>query len=166
MHQCTMASDDDANLPEPRLLDAPPSYAFVPDGMRNPIGRPSKYRPEYCQIAVEMGLHGKTIAGLAAALTVSRECIYQWARDHEAFSDALSRMRELSQTWWEDHAQAHLTAKHYQAQLWRYSMAGRFKDDYGEQNKTVDVTVTLRDALADAKPVRAEVIEVKDSKAD
>lgn len=67
-------------------------------------GRPTLYDPDYCDLAIEHMGGGLSIAGLAGKLKVSRETIYQWARDHEEFSDALNIARGASALWWEDRA--------------------------------------------------------------
>lgn len=135
-----------------RLLPAPPKAT----GM----GRPTLYDPIHCALVVKMGQGGKSRAQIASILNVSRATLYEWGDVHPAFSDALARAREHEQAWWEAHAQKHLKAKHYQAQLWRYSMAGRFKDDYAEQDRSVNVSISLRDAISaaeQAKPIEAHV---------
>jgi hypothetical protein len=67
-------------------------------------GRPTLYDPEYCDLAIEHMSGGLSIAGLAGRLKVSRDTIYQWAQDHEEFSDALNEARAASAAWWEDRA--------------------------------------------------------------
>ena len=41
--------------------------------------------------------------------------------------------KTYEQQWWEDHAQKNLKGKHYQSQVWRTSMAARFRDEYAER---------------------------------
>lgn len=62
------------------------------------LGRPSKYNDEVlkCADAYLKGAYKTqgnaipSIAGLAFALGVSRECIYEWGRVHPEFSDILA----------------------------------------------------------------------------
>ena len=61
---------------------------------KNPIGRPSKYgeclprAQEYLMGAWRtVGDVVPSIAGLACFLGVTRECIYEWQRTHDGFSD-------------------------------------------------------------------------------
>lgn len=65
---------------------------------KNEVGRPSKYNDQIleCADAYLKGAYKKqgnaipSIAGLAFALGVSRECVYEWGRVHPEFSDILS----------------------------------------------------------------------------
>lgn len=65
---------------------------------KNEVGRPSKYNDQTLKCAEAylkrvyktQGNAIPSIAGLAFALGVSRECVYEWGRVHPEFSDILS----------------------------------------------------------------------------
>ena len=99
-------------------------------------GRPTEYLPEYCERVIELGKLGKSLTQMACELDVHRDTLYEWARAHPAFSDALTRARQWSQTWWEDKGQAGLDTSGFNASLWSRSMAARFPDDYTERKQT------------------------------
>lgn len=103
---------------------------------KRPVGRPSKYKPEFCEQIIELGKQGKSIAQMAAAFDVDKASVYDWAASHEEFSTALARARTYSQTWWEDKAQQNLGTRDFNAQLWLKSVASRFRDDYTEKQVT------------------------------
>ncbi|MEI7652569.1 MAG: hypothetical protein WCJ96_11245, partial [Verrucomicrobiota bacterium] len=111
----------------------------------------SKYKPEYCD-AVEMwGKQGKSRAEIATLLHLDRKTLFNWERDYEQFAAALARAMTASQAWWEGKAQKSLDKKHFQANLWRYSMAGRFKEDYAERPQaTAGELVDFLSAVVDA----------------
>jgi hypothetical protein len=100
------------------------------------MARPTLYLQEYCETAIALGKDGKSIARLAAELDVSRECIYEWARVHPEFSDALTRMRNLSQAWWEDAGQNAMFTPGFNASVWAKSISCRFPDDWRDSTKT------------------------------
>lgn len=102
-------------------------------------GRPSAYNPEYCEVAIEAGKAGKSVAWLASELDVNKDTIYEWAKVHPGFSDALTRMRAHSQRWWEDKGQDGMVMPGFSASVWSRSMAARFPDDWRE-NKGVELT--------------------------
>lgn len=105
---------------------------MLPKRKRTGPGRPSLYKPEYCE-AVEMwGRQGKSRAQLCSLLNISRNTLNDWERQFPEFHESLARAMAHSQHWWEEKAQKSLGKRHFQAQLWRYSMAGRFKEDYAE----------------------------------
>lgn len=95
----------------------------------------SKYKPEYCALVIEWGRQGKSLMQCASLLNIDRNTITNWQRDFPDFKTAVARALAHSQHWWEEKAQKSLGRKHFQAQLWRYSMAGRFKEDYAEGPK-------------------------------
>ncbi len=102
-------------------------------------GRPTAYRPEYCEQIVELGKQGKSTVQMACAFDVSRQTLHNWASDHPDFMDAFTRAKQFSQDWWESQAQLGLTADRFNAALWSRSMAARFPEDYQER-KGVELT--------------------------
>lgn len=69
--------------------------------MTNPVGRPSKYDPAYCQQIIEHMEEGASIASFAAEISVARSTIQQWAEEHEEFSVAVKAAKAKCAAWWE-----------------------------------------------------------------
>ena len=103
---------------------------------KRPKGRPSKYRPEFCEQIIELGKLGKSIAQMASHFDVDKASIYRWSEESEDFRTALARARAHSQTWWENEAQKNMDNRNFNAQLWLKSVASRFRDDYTERQQT------------------------------
>lgn len=99
------------------------------------MARPSTYDSSYCDQVIEWGAQGKSITWMAAEIGVSRECIYEWARVHPDFSDALSRARAKAQQWWEDLGQSGIYAPAFNGSVWVKSMAARFPEDWREKTE-------------------------------
>lgn len=142
------------------LKDSP----MLPTPQRSHTGRPSIYKAEYCGLIEQWGKEGKSQAQMCSLLNISRATFHEWKRVHDTFSASASRAQEHAQAWWEAKAQSSLGRKQFQAQLWRYSMQGRFKDDYAEQRQGVDITLNLAHLVESslgelARPVEAKVIE-------
>ena len=131
--------------------------ALRPVQRRKTKGRISKYCAEHCEIAIALGKQGKSISEIALVLNVDRDTLYEWERSFPEFRQALARARTFSQAWWEAKAQKSLGKKVFQAQLWRYSMAGRFKHDYADPGHSVNVAIgaDLLDAITEATKERA-----------
>lgn len=109
-----------------------------------PGGRPSDYRPEYCDAVIEMGEQGFSVVEMAAALKVSRNTLEtNWPKDHPEFLEAFTHARVASQAWWERMGRESLIMSPgqgtFQASVWSRSMAARFPADWRE-NKGVEVT--------------------------
>lgn len=52
------------------------------------IGRPSLYKPEYCQMLIDHMAQGYPFETFAAQLGTHRYTLYRWVDEHPAFSDA------------------------------------------------------------------------------
>lgn len=99
-------------------------------------GRPTDYDKKYCEMVIELGRQGKSVAQMAAALDICKKTIYNWSDEHPEFLHALTRARDYSQAWWEEVGQEGLTTPGFNANLWNKSMSARFPDDYTDRNKT------------------------------
>ena len=61
---------------------------------RNPIGRPSSYRPEYCEAVVTaMKTEGISLSAFAAIINADTTTVYDWIRAHSDFALAVKRAR-------------------------------------------------------------------------
>ena len=116
-----------------------------------PLGRPTDYRPEYCQRVIEMGKDGKSFAQMASEFEITRSTIDLWGEKHDEFREALSRARTDSQTWWEAKGMEALDKDKFQSSVWKTSMQARFRQDYTERRDTkvtgeISVTISKDDA--------------------
>jgi transposase len=106
-------------------------------------GRPTKYKPEYCQVALEMGRKGDTWTAIAAEIGVVRETMYDWMDVQPAFSDALKRSRQMAQQWWEKTLKGQARGKYDggSATAAIFAMKNQFPDDYRDRKEhKVDAT--------------------------
>lgn len=62
----------------------------------------SKYKPKYCDMIIEAMAEGKSLYQFAASIDVGADTLYDWARKHEEFSDALEIARAKSVAFWEN----------------------------------------------------------------
>lgn len=80
----------------------------------NPIGRPSLYKPEYCQQIIDYFSVGTSIvnvmgketptdfpskAGFAIKIGVSKDTLNEWAKVHPDFSVAYKRAIDFQENW-------------------------------------------------------------------
>jgi len=99
------------------------------------IGRPSKYKPELCNDVLEYMRQGDSKIAVAAKLDISRDTLYEWAKEHKEFSDTIKRGVELSQAWWEDLGKELVLAGQGNATAWIYNMKCRFREDWADLTK-------------------------------
>lgn len=55
---------------------------------KRPVGRPSKYRPEFCQAVIEDGRLGFSLSAFAGGIEVDRDTITEWRKVHPEFDQA------------------------------------------------------------------------------
>jgi hypothetical protein len=109
--------------------------------MANPEGRPTSYRPEYCNAVIEMGRKGYSVVEMATEVGVARATLEaNWPSAHPEFLEALTLARQESQVWWERVGRENLLvppqAGTFQASMWSRSMSARFPADWREKSET------------------------------
>lgn len=127
-------------------------------------GRPSKYRKEMCQQAIDLMKEGASKIEVCAEIGITTETLYDWCnpdsdRFHPDFSDAIKNGMELCQAWWEKQGRTNLVGKYqgdsFNSTLWYMNMKNRFKwadkhvhsgdhDNPIEHNHTGDIDVNLK----------------------
>lgn len=66
------------------------------------MGRPTLYKPEYCEMLLEHMEQGFSLESFAGKVRVSRDTLYEWIKVHKEFSDTVSVAKSLSQYKWEE----------------------------------------------------------------
>lgn len=103
------------------------------------MGAPPKYKPEFCDVVIELGKQGKSITQMACSINVVKQTLYNWMDEYPDFLDAITRARQESQNWWESKGQDSLDNQNFQSSVYNRSMACRFPEDWRD-NVGVDVT--------------------------
>lgn len=123
---------------------------------KRPVGRPSLYRPEYCETVIELGKQGKSITQMAAKLDVEKVTIYDWKERHPEFATALSRALTYSQDWWEDKAQTGIIDRNFNAALWKHCVTSRFREDYAEKREEAPQITIVTNSAVDVRQLDAD----------
>jgi hypothetical protein len=100
---------------------------------KHPGGRPSLYKPEYCQWAEDLGKEGKSQEQIAATIDVDPATLRRWSDAYPEFRLALTRAKMFEQAWWEDVGQTALFAEKFNSAVWSKSMSSRFREKYSEK---------------------------------
>ncbi|HEX4877598.1 MAG TPA: phBC6A51 family helix-turn-helix protein [Chitinophagaceae bacterium] len=90
-------------------------------------GRPTDYRQEYCQLAIDLMSEGASITEVAAKCGVDRKTLYNWMDANPEFLHTIKKGMELCEAWWEEQGRSNLKTKEFQAALWYMNMKNRFK---------------------------------------
>lgn len=114
-------------------------------------GRPSEYKPDYCETVIDLGRQGKSLAQMASHFDVSRQTIDNWAAAHPDFLEALNRAKVHAQAWWEEKGATGMEVAGFNAAVWKKSMEARFRDDYTEKreidHRSSDGSMTPREIV-------------------
>jgi hypothetical protein len=105
-----------------------------------PVGRPTKYKPEFCEMLIDHMSEGYSFETFAAVVAVNRDTLYAWKDAHPEFSDAVKKAFDQCQWFWEqqgikglyseteyDEKGKPTTSKSINATLWIFNMKNRFK---------------------------------------
>jgi transposase-like protein len=81
--------------------------------MANPVGRPSDYKPEFCEKLVEHMSKGYSFESFGAVIDCGKASLYKWRDEHQEFSDALDMGRSKHLFMMEQMGQGNMV-EHYQ----------------------------------------------------
>jgi hypothetical protein len=119
-------------------LDKPPGDAKPAPK----IGRPTTYKPEYCQRALDLGNQGYSLAMIIADIGAgSRQTIGNWKKAHPEFLDAITRAHELALAYWERLGLANTGNRDFNSNLYRIIMAARFAADGYREKQVIEQQV-------------------------
>ena len=95
---------------------------------KNGRGRPSLYKPEYCELLIEHMGRGFSFESFGGKILVASQTLYAWCEAHPEFSDAKQIGTELGREWWEGQGRRGLQkgAKEFHGQVWSITMKNRF----------------------------------------
>lgn len=66
-----------------------------------PAGRPSKYKKKYCEELIKHMSLGFGFDSFAADVSVHKDTLYEWAKQHKEFSDAKKLGQAKCLKYWE-----------------------------------------------------------------
>lgn len=96
----------------------------------NPIGRPTTYKPEYCQVVIDFMDKGYSKEATAGHLSISKYTLYEWIKKYPDFANAVHIGETKSQVTWEkkavDHAVHTKDGKRLDSRIYALQMKNRF----------------------------------------
>ena len=92
--------------------------------MKRAVGRPTDYKPEYCQGVIEFGRKGKFHFEFANSISKHVSVIYAWGTKHEEFQEALKEAKQLCEDYWLNTGRALIASspKSHDSKPWWYIM--------------------------------------------
>lgn len=106
---------------------------------KKPVGRPTKYDPSYCDVAIELGRQGKSRESIAANLGVSWSTLLGWTESYPEFQEALDNAKILEMDYWEELGSKHIVevpgGPKLNTGVWNKSMSARFPHKWRDNSK-------------------------------
>lgn len=97
----------------------------------NPVGRPTNYKPEYCEKLVEHMSKGLSYETFAGTIDTHKQTLYDWEKANPEFMDAKKRAFEKCRIFWEqiaiDHLVEHDKGSKLNSSVWIFNMKNRFR---------------------------------------
>lgn len=96
-----------------------------------PAGRPTDYKPEYCQLLIDHMSKGYSYETFAAKVDASKQTIYDWEKANPEFLDAKNQAFAKCQLYWEslaiDNPMTNPRTGGLNTGTWIFNMKNRFK---------------------------------------
>ena len=109
-----------------------------------PAGRPTKYKPEYCDLVIDLMKQGASMQEVALEIEVNIDTLYEWIKVHDTFSEAIKRGKSFSEGWWMKKGRISLNNGSFNSTLWYMNMKNRFHwRDKHEMQSIVTVTTPV-----------------------
>lgn len=100
------------------------------------MGRPTDYKPEFCERVIDLMSEGASKAEVASELCRSYQTFLNWQAAHPEFLEAVKEGERLSQGWWERLGREGASGvKPVNPTVYIFNMKNRFKDDWSDTSR-------------------------------
>lgn len=129
---------------------------------KNPGGQPTHYKEEYCEQIVEHMATGQSLISFANKINKHKDTIYEWAKVHPKFSDALQLAKQKCEHYWENEGQKCFTNRRLNADWWKFYMKARFRwtepQEIKQDTTNINVEAKAEDVNELAKQLEAAAL--------
>jgi len=100
------------------------------------VGRPTKYKPEMCQQAIELGKIGASKQEIAMKLGISITCaFYDWQEKYPEFQEAIKEAELQAMVWWEIQGREKtFNSAGFNPTAYIFQMKNRFSSQYKDRS--------------------------------
>lgn len=126
-----------------------------------PAGRPTSYKPEYCDAVIEHMAEGASLTSFAASVGAARSTINEWMEHNPEFSEAVKKGKAVCAAWWEKVGRTQALDGKGSATLVIFGLKNMAAEDWRDKTQTeltgadggaikTEWTVRVVDARSDA----------------
>lgn len=136
-----------------RMPTTPTQAPFTKADIKRLLGRPTTYKPSYCQDVIADLAQGYSLSGFAGKLGTTKTTLLEWMRVHPDFALACASAGHVRLRWWEGKAIeiAETGGVGSQAQMVIFGLKNAGADEWRDKQETaVSVTVTLASLIEDS----------------
>lgn len=121
--------------------------------MSQEVGRPTKYKPEYCEILVEHLSSGLFYQSFAGIVNVSIDTLYEWEKVHPAFSEAKKIGTAKAHLFWDRFGHDTLTSGNKcDTAMYIHRMGNQFKWRRNDDPIAIKVEDSKKEELIIIRP--------------
>ena len=123
----------------------------------NKVGRPTDYRPEYCQALIEHMASGMSFETFGVTVGVVTATTYKWLEKHREFVEAKNKAEQECRRFWERMGTGIAAGKlkNGNAGVWIYNMKCRFPKVW-RPKKELDISARYE---SDLKAIESMSVE-------
>lgn len=118
---------------------------------RGKVGRPTDYKPEYCEMLIEHMSEGYSFKSFGGIVSVVEDTLNEWVKVHKEFSVSKNIGNLKSMVFWEQVGRRGMMndIPFFNDRIWRLNMINRFRADWidgtkNENNDKVKTEIVVR----------------------
>lgn len=111
-------------------------------------GRPSDYKPEYCEMLVEHMAEGLSFESFAGLVGCAISTLYEWEKKNPAFSEAKKEGFERNRLFYERVGLRMMQDGQGSATVWLFNMKNRFPKQWRDKHDVESTNVNLNASVA------------------
>ena len=125
-------------------------------------GRPTKYRPEYCEKIIKAMSKGLSKAAASAECGFSHDSLYRWEKKYPEFSDAIKEGEHQCMLFWEKAGIQGMMGKikGFNATSWIFNMKNRahwqdrVEHSLDDESPPLQINFSVREPVNDIQVTR------------
>jgi hypothetical protein len=111
------------------------------------VGRPTKYKEEYCDHIVEFMSDGSSKVQFCADIGISYDAFLRWQNENPRFHESVKRAELMCQSWWEKKSKSAIFGgvEGFNATGYIFNMKNRFPEFYKDKQE-IDMNAKVSSA--------------------